>query len=180
MALAALKNRRTIRNFDPEYTIPKEQLTEIVGAALVSPTGMNTGDIDYIVITNKDKIKEIGKTAYDSFPKEVKASFDVRRGKYAVKEPITCDATTVILAVKNERAGAYAQVDAGIGIMSLIVAAQEYKIESMCLGCIVTPKVEELLGLKAGSLVLGLALGKVKGKPILDRRDIKTQARYIE
>ena len=180
MALAALKNRRTIRNFDPDYVIPKEQLEEIMNTAALSPTGMNTQCIDYIVVTNKDKIKALSKAAYEGFPKEVKASFDVRKGKYSVKDVITCDASAVVLAVKNERAGEYSTVDAGIGIMGVIVAAQEFGIDSMCLGCIVSPKIEEIFELPKGSLVLGLALGKVRGKPILDKKEVKTKITYLE
>ena len=180
MALAALKRRRTIRNFDPEFVIPKEQLEEIMNAGTIAPTGMNTQDVDYICITNKDKIKAISKTAYEGFPKEVKASFDVRKGKYSVKDVVMCDCSAVVLAVKNERGSEYSAVDAGLGIMSIITAAQEFGIDSMCLGCIVSPKVEELLNLQKGSLVLGLALGKVRGKPIVDKKEIVSKVTYIE
>ena len=48
------------------------------------------------------------------------------------------------------------------------MAAQNFGIESMCLGVVATKytqeKCEELFGLKKGSLLLGVALGKPKGK----------------
>ena len=52
--------------------------------------------------------------------------------------------------------------------MSIMMAAQNFGIESMCLGVVATKytqeKCEELFGLKKGSLLLGVALGKPKGK----------------
>ena len=36
--LEALKHRRTIRNYDPDYQIPQEQLKEILNAAQIVPT----------------------------------------------------------------------------------------------------------------------------------------------
>ena len=36
--LEILKHRRTIRNYDPDYQIPKEHLDEILNEAQISPT----------------------------------------------------------------------------------------------------------------------------------------------
>lgn len=178
MALAALKQCRTIRNFDPTFTIPKEQLTEIINTALNAPSAKNNQDVDLIVITNKDKIKELGKVCYDCLPKEIQANFDMRRSKYAVSNTITGDAPCIILFVKNERAEHWVNVDAGMLHMSLIVAAQEFKIDSMSMGILVQPKVEEFMGLKPGSLLVGLALGKVNKKPIVDKKEVIAKITY--
>ena len=53
--LDVLKYRRTIRNYDPDYQIPKEQLDEILNAAQISPTSKDLQEIDFIVLRNKDK-----------------------------------------------------------------------------------------------------------------------------
>ncbi|EAY05392.1 nitroreductase family protein [Trichomonas vaginalis G3] len=179
MALAALKHRRTIRNFDPNYVIPKEQLTEIVNMGLNSPSAKNLQSIDLVVITNKKKIKELNDICYSCFPKEVQANFDMRKGKYAVSNTVVGDAPCVILLVKNERAEKWVQVDAGMMLMSLIVAAQEFKLESLPMGSVCHAKVEEHFGLKPGSLLVGLGLGKVNKKPIVDNKTILSKVQFV-
>jgi len=177
-----LKQRRTIRNFDPDAPIPKEALEIIANAGLDAPTAMNCQEIDLIVIKNKDKIKQISKATYESMNKSQQAYFDVRRGKYAVRDPITCDAPVVVLLVKNERAqNGFVGVDCGNVLMSMITAAQSLGFGSMSLGCIVSPKVEEVYGLEKGSLLMGLAIGKVnKRGPILDPKERKCKVTFVE
>ena len=64
------------------------------------------------------------------------------------------------------------------------MAAQNFGIESMCLGVIAMnttqDKCEELFGLKKGSLLLGVALGKPKGELKLHERKIKCKVSYME
>ena len=66
--LEALKHRRTIRNYDPDYEIPKEQLDEIINAAQISPTSKDLQEVDFIVLRNKTKIDEIEKIILNEFP----------------------------------------------------------------------------------------------------------------
>ena len=90
----------------------------------------------------------------------------------------------VILIVKNERANEdWIKFDAGIASMSIMLAAQHFVIESMCLGVIATKytqeKCEELFGLKKGSLLLGVALGKPKGQLTFPEKKIQCKVFYI-
>ena len=72
-------------------------------------------------------------------------------------------------------------VDGGIAAMSIIMAAQHFHLESMCLGIITRfPKVEEILGLQKNSLILGIALGKIKGKPVIKDKVIKSKISYMD
>ena len=65
--------------------------------------------------------------------------------------------------------------------MSIIMAAQHFNIESMCLGIITRfPKVEEILGLQKDSLILGVALGKMKGEPVLKDKAIRSKISYMD
>ena len=69
----------------------------------------------------------------------------------------------------------------GIAAMSIIMAAQHFNIETMCLGIITRfPKVEEILGLEKNSLILGVALGKLKGEPIVKEKIIKSKISYMD
>ena len=170
--LAALERRRTIRNYDPNWQIPKDQMDKIMNAAQLSPTACNFQGQDYIII--------------DSLPEDnFKKHFVERKERHGVNNVVTCDAPCVVLIVKNERANEdWIKIDAGIACMSIIMAAQNFGIESMCLGVVAMKctqdKCEELFGLKKGSLLLGVALGKPKGELKLHEKDIKSKVSYVE
>ena len=185
-ALEALEKRRTVRNYDPDLQIPKEQMDKIMNAAQISPTACNFQGQDYIVVTNKDKLAQLEKVVMDCLPDDnFKKHFAERKQRHGVNNVVTCDAPCVVLIVKNERADDYwIRIDAGIASMSIMTAAQNFGIESMCLGVIATKdtqeKCEELFGLKKGSLLLGVALGKPKGELKLHERQIKCKVSYID
>ena len=179
--LETLKHRRTIRNYDPDYQIPKEQLDEILNAAQISPTSKDLQEVDFIVLRNKEKLNEIEKIILSEFPEEARKKFEERRTLYGVKNVVTCDAPLIILLIRNERKEKFVDVDGGIAAMSIMMAAQHFNLESMCLGIITRfPKVEEILGLEKNSLILGIAIGKMKGEPVLKEKVIKSKISYID
>ena len=183
-ALEALERRRTVRNYDPNYQIPKEQIEKIMTLAQNSPTACDFQGQDYIVVTDKDKLQKLEKVFLDCVDDGIKKHLAARREKHGVKNVLTCDATTVILFVNNERADPHwINIDVGIACMSIIVAAQAYGIESMCLGGLgmenISDKCEELFGLKKGSLVMGVALGKPSSTPIFPKKEIKCKVTYL-
>ena len=77
--LEVLKHRRTIRNYDPDYQIPKEDLDEILNAAQISPTSKDLQEVDFIVLRNKEKLNKIEEIILNEFPEEVKKKFEERR-----------------------------------------------------------------------------------------------------
>ena len=179
--LEALKHRRTIRNYDPDYQIPQEQLNEILNAAQIAPTSKDLQEVDFIVLRNKQKLDQIEELILKEFPEDIRQKFLERRKQYGVKNVITCDAPVVILLIRNERKEKFVDVDGGIAAMSIIMAAQHFNIESMCLGIITRfPKVEEILELEKNSLILGVALGKIKGEPIVKEKTIKSKISYMD
>ena len=131
--LEALKHRRTIRNYDPDYQIPQEQLKEILNAAQIAPTSKDLQEVDFIVLRNKQKLDQIEELILKEFPEDIRQKFLERRKQYGVKNVITCDAPVVILLIRNERKEKFVDVDGGIAAMSIIMAAQHFNIESMCL-----------------------------------------------
>ena len=185
-ALEALERRRTVRNYDPNWQIPKETLDKIMHAAQLSPTACDFQGQDFIVVTNKEKLAQLEKAVLDCLPEDnFKKHFVERRERHNVKNVVTCDAPCVVLIVKNERANEdWIKMDAGIASMALMTAAQNFGIESMCFGVIALKttqaKCEELFGLKKGSLLVGIALGKPIGELKLHEKQIKCKVSYIE
>ena len=184
MALAALRNRRTIRQYDKSYVIPDQVLEQIVDAALLSPTACNSQDIDLVVCTNKDLLDRITTTVMANWEPSLRSNFMSRTSEYGVTNVLTCDAPCVIFLVKNERSDpAFTQIDAGIVSMSLMVAAKEFGLDTMCLGAILWGKPEEveaLLKIEKGHLVMAVALGSARINPKVAPKNVICKARWIK
>ena len=185
-AIEALERRRTVRQYDPDYEIPKDIMDKIMNAAQLSPTGCDKQGQDYIVVTNKEKLAKLEQIILECLPEnDFKNHFINRRERHGVKNVVTCDAPCVVLLVKNERADKeWVELDAGMASMSIIIAAQNYGIESMCLGVVAMDctreKCEELFGLSKGSMILGVALGKPRGELKLHEKVIKSKVSYYK
>ena len=183
-AIEALERRRTIRQYEPDYEIPKEIMDKIMNAAQLSPTACDIQGQDYIVVTNKEKLAKLEKVVLDNMPDDkLKRYFIGRRERHQVKNVVTCDTPCVVLIVKNERADKeWVEIDSGMAAMSIIIAAQNYGIESMCLGVVSSEvthgKCEELFGLPKDSLILGVALGKPRVPLKLHEKVIKSKVTY--
>jgi nitroreductase len=184
MALAALLRRRTVRQYESDYVIPKDVLQKIVNAGLHSPTANNTQGVDLVVVTNKALIDNISKTSFATWPQPVKDNFSSRTATYGIKNVVTGDAPVVIFLVKNERAiPNFIDIDVGIVTQSIIVAAQEFALDSMCVGSYASgdpEKVETILKIPKGSLAMAVAIGKAKPNPKLLDKTILAKATYIE
>ena len=183
--IEAILHRRTVRNYLPDK-IPKEQLEKIMEAAKNAPTAGNYQGYDYIVISNQEKLSNLEKAFIDSLEDDnMKAFINKRREKHGVKNVLTCDAPHLVLIVRNERADEiWIKYDAGIASMAIMIAAQAFGIESMCIGALSQPnthkKCEEALGIKDGSLLLAVALGKPTPNYTLHEKEIKTKVSYVD
>jgi len=181
LALDALNQRRSIRNFDPSFVIPKEDLDKIITATLNSPSAVNVQEHDLIVLTNKEKISEIDKICFPLVPEKFQEKFKQRQKEFGTINPITYDCSALILIVENERAESkWGKIDAGILSMSIMIAAEGLGYGSVALGIIVRPEIEKLLNIETNKLVLGVAIGKPKDKVNIHKKEILRKVKYIE
>ena len=179
-ALEALNTRRSVRNFDPSFVIPKEDLEKIISAALNSPSAINLQEHDLIVVTNKEKIAEIDKVVFPSCPPQFQEKFKKRQEIFGTINPVTYDCSALILIVENERCQEkWGNLDAGILSMGLMIAAEGLGYHSVTLGIIASPLVEKLFGLEK-KLVLGVAIGKAKDNVNIHPKENLRKVKYIE
>ena len=182
--LEALKTRRTIRQYEPDFAIPKDQLEQIVNIALDSPTGRNSQGIDLVVCTNRAKLDETTKIAFDSWDETRRTNWLKRKDDYGVKNVVTCDASCIIYLVSNERADQqFLNIDAGIISMSIMAAARAFNLHTMCIGALLWGNksgVEKSIGVKEGSLVMAVAIGKARENFKVSDKKRLCSARYIE
>jgi hypothetical protein len=75
-------------------------------------------------------------------------------------------------------------VNAGIVAMSICIAAQEFRLESMMLGGIFAwgrpEECETILKIPKGSLAMAVAIGKPRTPVHLDDKPVLCKATYIE
>jgi nitroreductase len=168
-----LARRRTVRQYVPDYAIPREILTEIVDLALDSPTGRNLQEIDLVVITNRAKIDEISRLTLDNFPPNLQTLFASRPQELGVTNTVTCDGSALILLVTNDQGDSeFVKVDSGIVLMTIMTAAVRFGLASMVLGavCFAKDAIETALGLKTGSLLIGIVLGKARPDAVIKEK----------
>jgi len=182
--LEALRRRRTIRTYEKDYQIPKETLETIINAGLDAPTAKNVQEIDLIVITNREKIDQLTDHVFNSWGPDLQGAFGKRREDFGVKNPITGDASCLVLLVKNERADPiFLGIDTGIITMTLLQAAQNFNLDSMCCGCMLWGDVEGLekvAGIPKGSFMMAVAIGKAIENPFIRPKSRIAKATYIE
>ena len=175
-----LLNRRTIRNYDPDYVIPKEQLTKIMEAVRVSPTSYGIQDLDFLVCTNKQKNQEAADAALAGLDEGVRQHLLSRRETFKVSNVITCDASAEVIIYRNERAKDSADLHAGIATMAICCAAKEFGLDTMCHAVMVGKGCEKVYGLPEGSSIMAVAIGKAKPDAHLPERKQLNKVTYIE
>lgn len=151
MAIAALQARRSIRCYDPNYVIPKEDMDKIINAALNSPTALNAQETDLIVVTNKELIQKANDAVFNTLDDKTKQRFLGRKERYHTTQEIMYDCSALILLVKNERAKPeIVGIDSGILAMAVMTAAQDLGLGTVPMAIVVRPQVEEVFGLAPG------------------------------
>ena len=171
--LEAIQTRRSIRHFDPNYTIPKEDLHKIVDLTLLSPTAMNKQGIDLVVVTNRQKIDA-----------RAQKRFIDRQHESGVNNALSYDASCIIFLTANERADpSFIGIDTGIMCMSIMAAARHYNYQAICLGILLAGnknELEKLLGIGKDKLLMAVALGKpAESAKVLPKEQL-CKAIYIE
>lgn len=127
--LKSIMERRSIRAYTEE-ALTEQELKTLVDAALASPTAKNTQDWHFIFVTNRELL--------DSF------SADFRTAMIAA-DPGKADAwknydvlyhppLLVVITLKDEPSSRFAEVDAGIAVENLAIAAQGMGLGSVILG----------------------------------------------
>ena len=164
MAFSLMEQRRTVRQYDKDFVIPKADLEKIAEAAWNAPTAMNYQEHDLIFVTDRKKLQKITDTLMEHWPQEFQNAFNTRPKDLGVTNVVSCDASCVVFFVKNERYNElWSQIDAGTVAMAIMVEAKELGYDSCCLGSVIygdTSHVEKVLGIPKGSLALGVAIGK--------------------
>jgi nitroreductase len=180
MTLQVLLDRHTIRNYDPTFVIPEDQLTQIIEAARIAPTAYTIQDIDFLVCTNREKNQEATNEQLALFPPENRAALESRKDRFKVTNVITCDASAEVILYGNERKSANTPIHAGIAGMSIMVAASLFGLETMAHQAMVGKGAEKVYGIPEGTSVLAIAIGKKTPTAYISPRQYNNAVRYVK
>lgn len=175
-----LHNRHTVRNYDPNYEIPKEQLESILDAARVAPSYMNMQDIDFIVVNNRKTLQKITDAAESSWDEGIKGHILSMKEQFKVENVLTCDAPTVVFLVKNNNPSPKVDVDGGLVAMSICVAAADVGLSTMVMALPICEPVAKIIGTELEKMVICVAIGKARPDAHVTKRTRNNVIRYIE
>ena len=183
--LKILKNRRSYREFDQQYILPKEQLEEILSAARQAPTWMNGQFYSIIVIQDKEIRKQFVKWNPGNPQIEHCSAFllfigDLHRTKlvsefYNSEYKIDQSIEPILLAT----------TDAALAIENAVIAVESLGLGSVIVGSIRKKgkEITDLLQLPEQTFPLfGLCIGKpiaeMNVKPRLPEASVIHYDRY--
>jgi len=143
--LAFLKERRSIRSY-LDKVIPDNEVEMILEAGRWAPSASNKQPWEFIVIKNKEILREISKKAF--------------YGKHIKRAPLAI----AIVGKINENPNYYVQ-DTSLVSMNMMLMAWTLNIGTCWLGSMDREKVKKLLGLGRNDFLLTiLSMGYIKGK----------------
>jgi nitroreductase len=180
MSLQKLLDRHTIRNYDPTFVIPEDQLTQIIESARIAPTAYTVQDIDFLVCTNRATNQAATDAQLATFPPENRAALESRVEKFKVTNVITCDAYAEVILYGNERKSANTPIHAGIIGFAIIAAASEFGLDTMAHQAMIGKGAEKVYGIPEGTSVLAIAIGKRRPDAYMAPRQYNNKVTYIK
>ena len=173
-------DRHTIRNYDPEYTIPKDILEKILNVVQLTPNSMSVQGVDAICVTNKAKLQEITDNVLACLPEDMANYMNSRKEKFKVTNVVSCDASAVVYMVKNERSNNDCKLDAGICAYAICMAAANFGLDTMCHSVCASPGTAKVLGLPEDAVLMGVAIGKRRPDAYISKRQTLNKITIIE
>lgn len=163
-----LKKRRTIRRFKQVQVFDKD-IRYILDAARVVSCGANIQKLRYIVLQDKQLVKEVFEnTAWAGLVSPY------RSPEWEKNAPLT-----FIIVTSPRDAGGVIQANAGAAVQSMEYAAADAGLGSCWIGAYKKDAVEKILGLPREQETLYLlAVGYPDEEPVQDDIDIDESMKY--
>ena len=149
----AIESRRNVRSF-ADRPIPAADLDQILEAGRRSPSSQNWQPWDFVLVTDRDQLRELAK---------------VWRGAAHVAGSA---ATIVVIGPPADNEFHRAQLDLGQATMAMLIAAADLGIGSSHAGIGDLPRVRDLLGIPADrDWALLISLGYPADRPLVPVRN---------
>ncbi|MFX0138499.1 MAG: nitroreductase family protein [Candidatus Hodarchaeota archaeon] len=143
--LKFLKERRSIRSFQNK-SIPENEIEMILEAGRWTPSASHRQPWEFIVIKNKEILKEISKNAY--------------YGYFIEEAPVA-----IAIVGKNKTSPNWYIIDTSLASMNMMLMAWSLGIGTCWIGALNRGKVKTLLGLGGNDYLLTvLPFGYIRGE----------------
>ncbi len=180
--LSLIKNRRSIRGF-LKRPIPDEIINMILEAGSWAPSAENSQPWKFLVIKNRDIIKEIAKTGIGGF---VLKRAPVSIGVVSNIDPAVKENEVSTYAGDPKKHGSIRLMTrhlcCGLAIMNMLLMIHSLGMGACCVGAIDRDYAKQVLGLKEKQfLEILISVGYIKinvSKPTL-RKELNDITRYI-
>ena len=126
----AILDRRSNRGYS-DVPLTEAEIQTLVDAALASPTACNFQDWHFIFNTNREMMDQF---AAEYLPMLLAKSSDAEKLKYAKYDLLFHAPLLVVITLPEEPQSRFAEVDAGIAVQNLALAAQGMGLGSVILG----------------------------------------------
>ncbi|KAK2946706.1 putative nitroreductase family protein [Blattamonas nauphoetae] len=122
--LSLAQQRSSCRNFDQARPVPRDLIDKVMEAGRLAPSGKNTQPWHFYVITNSDKIKEMGKAMEPGLLKDVPKLAGVAAEK-GVTNLVFYDAPVIInISMHKTHSIDTRQMDIGLTLQNMIMMAE--------------------------------------------------------
>lgn len=179
--IKTIKERRAIRSYK-DKEIEKEKIKEIIDAGLWAPSARNLQPWKFIIITNKELIKEIGKKIQNKLIDNPRYSFVKERAK--TKDDAIFYSAPLVVFILGDKENKWAKIDCSLAAENMMLAAKSLGLGSCPIGMarfLMEEKdiVEILKFPEDYDLMLTLVFGYPKEKPKPKERN-KNVVEWVE
>lgn len=180
-AIRAIKERRATRSYKGK-PIEKEKIKEIVECGLWAPSARNMQTWKFIVVTNKDLIKEMGKRIQAKVIDNPRYSFVKERAK--TREDAIFYSAPLVIFILGDKSNHWSTIDCSLAAENMMIAAKSLGIASCPIGMASFVKEEKDIVKHLGfpenyELILTLTFGYPDESPEPKERN-KDVVKWIE
>ncbi len=157
------KARRSVRNYQPD-PVPQELIEEVLQAARWAPSGMNMQPWEFVVITEEEIRREVGRHAV----------FFGLRSQQVYEAPV------LIAVCTHQRRGPFVHDDCIFAGANLMLAATDLGLSTCWVGGFREEPIKQILGIPdnmslVGLVTLGYAQGETTPPP---KRDLGSMVHW--
>ena len=141
---AVMEKRRSIRNYNPERKVTKEQLEELIKAASYAPSWKNLQTSRYYCVLSENAVKEVREKCLPEFNQANSDGAGAYIVTTFVKGMVGFDKNTG--SPVNEAGDGWGYYDLGLHNENFILKAKELGLDTLIMGLRDSDKIREILG----------------------------------
>ena len=173
--LTAIKERRSVKHYDPNYKMSEDEIKTLLEAAMLSPTSFNMQNWRFVVVSDPEKQEELRAASWNqaqvseaSIAVLLCADLNAHKdaGRYWVHAPQSVQDVLVPMIAPFYENNSQLQRDeamrsVGIAAQTLMLAAKSLGYDSCPMIGFDSSKVAKIIGLPEGHLIgMMLTIGK--------------------